>query len=600
MPVPERTAAHTMAEIAASWDRLVLSHAGGYASDAQIFTASPSVSAPFALGRLSQPFLDEGLGLLNFARWLAGLQGEVVLDPVLEAQQQAAAVVNAASNVLTHTPTQPAGMPDDLFALAVKGAGSSNLSAGFGSLGVAMRAFLSDSDAGNIALLGHRRWVLNPAMGKTMFGFARSAGGYAHASMQAFDTSRPKAEYAGYGHVAWPSAGLFPVELFGAGDAWSVSPDPDTYDRKRTGEIRVTLTRARDGKVWSFDASDTNPSGEFFQVDANGYGVPFCILFRPTDLGGYSDGDTFSVVVTGLYAKDGTAKEIRYDTSFFRLADAVRPASLLLPMWPGETLSLRVSLFAEGLSDNPVRYASYNNPNVATVTPDGQVTAQQQGYAFLQAIPLTGEPSFIQVTVRSRNPSDTVSAWAAEEYGLARVFGLTNGLDALYQRPVSRSEFAGLAVNLCERVLGTSLPEAVSPFADTDDPVVAKAWKAGLVKGTSATTYSPNRTIARQEAAVLLMNVQRYLLTQPVAAARLAARDASLAAVSGASEASLGGVPFADAAQIAAWARTDVARAAALGLLKGGAGNRYNATGYLTREQTFMILQRQYQMFEAR
>ncbi len=598
--VAAQTSVRSMEQIAAAWDRLVLSHAGGDAGRGGIYEQAPSIRVPYAPGSLSQAFLDEGLGMLNFARWLAGLPGDVTLDRTLAAQQQATAVVNAATGVLTHAPARPAGMPDEMYQLAVKGAGSSNLSAGFDTLGAAMRAFLSDSDAANIAMLGHRRWVLNPAMRTTMYGHARSATGLAHIAMQAFDASRPKTEYAGYGHVAWPVAGHFPTELFRASDAWSVSPDPDTYDRKRTAEIRVVLTRARDGRTWSLGPGGAAASDGVFRVETSGYGVPFCIIFRPDDLGGLTDGDSFSVLVTGLYARDGSPREIRYDTDFFRLSDVVRPAALLLPMWPGETLGLRVSLFSRGLSDNPVRYASYSNPEVATVTPDGQVTAHRQGHAFLQAIPLAGEASFIQVTVRSRIPTDTISDWAAEGYGLARVNGLTGGLDALYQRPVSRAEFAALAVNLCERLLGRELPQAASPFSDSADPVVAKAWRSGLVKGTSATTYAPNRTIARQEAAVLLMNVHRFLLSQPETTARPVVRDLSPAAVSGATGVALYGVPFADAAAISTWAREDVARAAALGLLRGVAGNRFDPLGQLTREQTFLILQRQYEMFEAR
>lgn len=36
----------------------------------------------------------------------------------------------------------------------------------------AVDGFMEDSDAGNIAMVGHRRWQLNPKMGKVGFGTA--------------------------------------------------------------------------------------------------------------------------------------------------------------------------------------------------------------------------------------------------------------------------------------------------------------------------------------------------------------------------------------------------------------------------------------------
>lgn len=69
---------------------------------------------------------------------------------------------------------------------------------------------------------------------------------------------------------------------------------------------------------------------------------------------------------------------------------------------------------------------------------------------------------------------------------------------------VTRAQFAALVV----RALGLS-PGADNRFEDVEDsawyaPAVGTAYAYGIVGGTSATTFSPNATITRQEAAVMV------------------------------------------------------------------------------------------------
>ena len=598
LPVPGITASRTMQDIAAQWDKLVLPHAGGFPAEMDIFAEKPVTSSPYSYGTLREAYLQDGLDRLNFARWLSGLPGDVSLDVSLANRQQATAVVNAANDTLSHAPGRPSGMTEDFFQQATEGAGSSNLAAGYRTLSGAVQAYLSDSDPYNISRLGHRRWVLNPAMKSTMFGAAMTGTNYPYSSMRSFDTSRNMTEMSGYGHVSWPSAGFFPMEMFASDDPWSVSLNTAEYDRSKTAEISVSLTRIRDGRAWTFDGSDTDLSGEYFNVETSGYGVPFCVIFRPAGVGSLQDGDTFSVAVTGLYGKDGTRKEVRFDTTFFRMADVVRQATLRILMHPGESLQLRIARFEDGITSNPVQYSMYNGFSTADVTPDGLVTAGAAGYAFVRAKPLSGAAEFVQISVRAADPADPVSSWARTDYDLARVNGLTNGLDWGYRYPVTRLEFAGLAVNLCEKLTGRIFAETTEPFSDTNDSAVAKAYQAGLIKGTSATTYAPAKKISRQEAAILLMNVQRFLLQDATLKARLSAKGIVLPEMGASGESSTAVSTFADDASIASWAKPDVIRSSLLGLLKGGTGNQYDPLGNLTREQTFAILQRQYASFK--
>ena len=76
-----------------------------------VFSVEPSSRAPYAIGALDSAYLNDGLRLLNFYRWLAGLQ-PVSLSDHLNVQAQYGAVVLAANDTLTHSPKKPSGMSD--------------------------------------------------------------------------------------------------------------------------------------------------------------------------------------------------------------------------------------------------------------------------------------------------------------------------------------------------------------------------------------------------------------------------------------------------------------------------------------------------------
>ena len=108
---------------------------------------------------------------LNALRRIAGVP-DVALDSALSENAQYGAVLLAASD-FSHSPAQPADMDGSFYQTASEATGSSNICAGR-SLTGSVDAFMDDSDAGNIDRLGHRRWQLNPDMGRIGFGYAYS------------------------------------------------------------------------------------------------------------------------------------------------------------------------------------------------------------------------------------------------------------------------------------------------------------------------------------------------------------------------------------------------------------------------------------------
>ena len=134
------------------------------------------MNAPYATGTVKASALQAAVNRLNAVRRIAGLPN-VTLDTALSQNAQYGAVLTAHNNYLDHYPAQPADMEQNFYTQAKSAVSSSNLSAGRNLPG-AVDAFMDDSDASNISALGHRRWQLNPVLGKVGFGYAVSGTGY--------------------------------------------------------------------------------------------------------------------------------------------------------------------------------------------------------------------------------------------------------------------------------------------------------------------------------------------------------------------------------------------------------------------------------------
>jgi hypothetical protein len=159
-------------------------------------------------GSISAAFQDWTMTRINFARAMAGVPGTTTLNAGLNAQQQATALLMAASGTINHFP--PASSPC-YSASGAEGAASSNLAYGpIDSLPLYL------SDIGNPEA-GHRRWILDSSKGS--FGLGQ-ANGQAHSfnAMYVFDQSQPRSVPNG---IAWPPRGYVPLALFPDSGYWS-------------------------------------------------------------------------------------------------------------------------------------------------------------------------------------------------------------------------------------------------------------------------------------------------------------------------------------------------------------------------------------------
>lgn len=182
----------------------------------------------------------------------------------------AAGEVCEANGELDHTPEQPAGFDDERFAQGYEGASHSNLANG--GLARSVDMYMDDSDPSNIDRVGHRRWCLNPTMGKTGFGASGS-----WAAMWSMDGSGPQVR--GVDAVLYPPPGYLPLDLFGPRHAWSIQLVKGKAPKGKE-DIEVEVVRLDEyfqprGEPLELDWKDINHDG---------YGGSPCLIFRPVDL----------------------------------------------------------------------------------------------------------------------------------------------------------------------------------------------------------------------------------------------------------------------------------------------------------------------------
>ena len=276
------------------------------------YSDKPSTKSPYKAGHLTGKSLENALNLLNFIRYVAGIPADVTLDEEYIKKNQAGSLINCINGQLSHTPDKPEGFTTDeeteLYELGKSGCSSSNIASGYGNIARSLLdGWMYDGDSSNIDRMGHRRWVLNPAMTKTGFG---AVGAYS--SMYAFDRSGSSVT----DFVAWP-AQTMPIELMnGSGTPWTVSLGSD-YKEVDLDKVSVTLRDVSGNKTWTF--SKLNANG-YFKVNTDYYGMPNCIIFRPNGVS-YNKTSRFQVTIKGLTDQDGEETSLSYYVNLFSLSD---------------------------------------------------------------------------------------------------------------------------------------------------------------------------------------------------------------------------------------------------------------------------------------
>ena len=458
----------------------------------QVFDVQPSCSAPYAAGKVKTSLLQQATNRLNALRRIAGLP-DVALSLELSENAQYGAVIQAALGTLNHYPSQPAGMDDSFYQQARSASSSSNLYAG-ANLMRAVDGWMDDSDYNNIAQLGHRRWQLNPAMGQVGFGDVADSGSRyrLYAVEKVFDQSGPKVDYD---FTAWPASGNFPSDTVGFryNTAWSVSLNPQRYQRPNQSELTVTLTREGDGKVWTFSGSDySTTSLPYFHVNNGGYGVSNCIIFSPDGIDRYQGYQgVYTVRIDGLKTASGEpVEDFWYQVDFFK-SDNYTPFA-----------DVKTNAFYINAVDWAVEEGITTGKTATTFAPNESCT-HAQILTFLWRA--AGKPeSSAQPPIDMKGNEFYYKAvkWATEK----GMIGANFNPDA----PCNRA----YAVLYIWQAFDKPAAASASPFTDvpahwSSAPAVAWAVEKGVTTGKTATTFNPSGICSRGEIVTFLYRAYR-------------------------------------------------------------------------------------------
>lgn len=247
-------------------------------------------TANFYQGKLKKEFLKDGENSINYARFLAGLPAVEMTDEKNQQAQYGSLILDNIQQ-LNHTPQNPGNIPKDIFSKGYDVTSTSNLGTGYSSLFDFNKHCLNDSDNGNIDRVGHRRWLLSPKLKYIGMGYLNG-----YCATMVFDSSANTKKDI----IMWPAEGVFPLDMFEKEQAWSIHiPKESNYKISSKSAVKITLTRAKDGKQWIFDKLSDSVEANYFNIETNNYGYCSAIIFRP-DVEEYTNGDEFSVKVEGM------------------------------------------------------------------------------------------------------------------------------------------------------------------------------------------------------------------------------------------------------------------------------------------------------------
>lgn len=177
--------------------------------------------------------------------------------------------------------------------------------------------------------------------------------------------------------------------------------------------------------------------------------------------------------------------------------------------------------------------------------------------------------------------ADSPSQWAEDTISQAISHELTTEkVLSDYQNPITREEFAEVAVNLY-KALGGEVEEEINenPFVDTNNHIILQAYNLGIINGKSGTTFAPDEPISRQELSVMLVRTMKAIDSefQPVTKENMF---------------------FLDMNEIASWAKEDVHYLFEQGIIKGVGSLSIDPTGLTTREQAIVLTMRTYELYD--
>jgi hypothetical protein len=218
-------------------------------------------------GRDKEQRLLHALRRLKAYRYLVGVPYKAMtLDDKYNFFCEWGAKLCEAIGRLDHTPKNEPGWPEDQYRDGYNGTSHSNLSMG-SPVEFSPDGYMDDSDQKNIDRVGHRCWCINPAMGKTGFGYSDSDKFSAMWSMDSSGKGGGSTQT-----VFFPAPGYYPTGFFGNHYAWSVHFRGKQPKDAKIQVIPLDATYAPSGGPLPF---------KYLRSGKSGYGMSGICIFQP-------------------------------------------------------------------------------------------------------------------------------------------------------------------------------------------------------------------------------------------------------------------------------------------------------------------------------
>lgn len=165
------------------------------------------------------------------------------------------------------------------------------------------------------------------------------------------------------------------------------------------------------------------------------------------------------------------------------------------------------------------------------------------------------------------------SGWAARDIEVINQVGVyTDALQGGYQDSITRLEFTELIMLTYKAMIGDVTIESTleNPFTDVDHEDVTLAYEIGIIHGSSATTFSPDAYLNREQ----MMSIYVRMMRKIEAALEMDVLDYTIRSVD-----------YEDEGEVSQWAFDSMIIASINGLIQG------SSNGYLMPKQESTIEQ---------
>lgn len=429
----------------------------------KFLTAPILANGTYALGEFKPEIIEKAAKQVNFYRTLAGVLPIPLMKESIDFTQHAAMGM-AAIQKQTHyldTNEKPADMLEEFWTTANQASRQSNIHSSRieQSLNSHQDTFLVDWGVGN-KVVGHRSVMLGLSGIDLGFGYAKANKEAVESGVMNYFTSTfTKSDYKGISTryedntvVTWPSAGVFPYELYNIDnpykDNYYKEKIPERYEKnmrwsvhfnekgyKLTDDITVTLTNQTSGERTAI-TNDMN-GGELTIVRPEpgyyGQGGYTTIVFRPNNNYTVEKNAVYKVEITGI-KRDGESYTHVYETRFAGMNDTFEAEIIPVKeitfdaaveqLEVEESAQIKATVLPKNATNKVLVWKSSDN-DIATVDQTGLVKALKAGTVVIKAETEDGKVSKEQ-TFKVYNERININYADYDE--LQKIVGINNDM----------------------------------------------------------------------------------------------------------------------------------------------------------------------------